>query len=136
MLLGRVAGEREEDLVEARLAEREVGDPTPARASSATASAARSASAHGADSAAGSGSRWTVAELARQHALGLGALLGIEQAHVQRAGADRRLELAGRALGDHLAVVDHGDPVGELVGLVEVLRAEQDRRPLGRPARG
>ena len=37
----------------------------------------------------------------------------------------------GRALGDHLAAVDHGDPLGELVGLVEVLRAEQDRGPLG-----
>ena len=105
--------------------------PTPARASSATASAARSASAHGADSAAGSGSRWTAPSSLREHALGLGPLLGIEQPHVQGAGADRGLELAGRALGDHLAVVDHGDPVGELVGLVEVLRAEQDRGPLG-----
>ena len=70
------------------------------------------------------------AELAREHPLGLGSLLGIEQPHVQRARADRCLELAGRALGDHLAVVDHGDPVGELVGLVEVLRAEQDRGAL------
>ena len=50
---------------------------------------------------------------------------------MQRARADRGLELGGRALGDHLAVVDDGDPVGELVGLVEVLRAEQDRRPSG-----
>ena len=71
------------------------------------------------------------AELAREQPLGLGPLLGVEQAHVQRAGADRGLELAGRALGDHLAVVDHRDPVGELVGLVEVLGAEQDRRALG-----
>ena len=50
---------------------------------------------------------------------------------MQRAGADRRLELCGRSLGDHLAAVDHGDPVGELVGLVEVLGAEQDRGALG-----
>src|SRR5829696_5746295 len=40
------------------------------------------------------------------------------------------LELAGRSLGDDLATVDHGDPVSELIGLVEVLRAEQDRRAL------
>src|SRR5918998_568671 len=28
-------------------------------------------------------------------------------------------------------VVDNHDPVGQLVGLLQVLRAEQDRRPLG-----
>ena len=108
----------------------------PARASAATASAPRSASAHGAVSAAGSGSSWTAPSSRARIASACGALLGVEQAHVQRAGADRRLQLAGRALGDHLAVVDHGDPVGELVGLVEVLRAEQDRRPVRRAARG
>ena len=71
------------------------------------------------------------AELVREDALGLRPLLGIEQSHVQRARSDRGLELAGGAFGDHLAVVDHRDPVGELIRLVEVLRAEQDRRPLG-----
>ena len=35
------------------------------------------------------------------------------------------LELVGRALGDHRAVVDHDDLVGEPVGLVEVLRGQQ-----------
>ena len=88
------------------------------------------------DSAAGSGSRCTPPSSRAQELLGLGPLLGIEQAHVQRARADRGLELARRALGDHLAVVDHGDPVGELVGLVEVLGAEQDRGALRRRARG
>ena len=34
------------------------------------------------------------------------------------------------------AAVDHRDPVGELVGLVEVLRGEQDRAAVARPARG
>ena len=42
-----------------------------------------------------------------------------------------RLELAARALGDDLAVVDDRDAVGELVGLVEVLRGEQHGRALG-----
>ena len=50
---------------------------------------------------------------------------------MQRARSDRRLELARRPLGDDLAVVDDRDPVGELVGLLEVLRAQQDRRALG-----
>src|ERR687897_190466 len=39
------------------------------------------------------------------------------------------LASTGWALGDHLALVDHGDPIGELISLVEVLGAEQDRRP-------
>ncbi len=40
------------------------------------------------------------------------------------------LSWVGSALGDHAAVVDHGDLVGEGVGLLEVLRGEQDARAL------
>src|SRR5690606_16142447 len=39
--------------------------------------------------------------------------------------ADGALELARRALGDDASVPQDGDPVGELVGLLEVLRGEQ-----------
>ena len=63
---------------------------------------------------------------------GARALVGIEQAHVQRAAPDRRLQLRRRALGDHAPVVDDRDPVGELVGLLEVLRAQQDGRARAR----
>ena len=38
-----------------------------------------------------------------------------------------RLSSVGRALGDEPAAVDDADPVGELVGLLEVLRGEEDR---------
>ena len=38
----------------------------------------------------------------------------------------RPLQLVGRALGDDAAVVDDPDAVGELVGLLEVLRGEED----------
>jgi len=41
--------------------------------------------------------------------------------------AEPRLELAGGALGDDPAAVDDGDPVGEAVGLLQVLRREQQR---------
>ena len=41
--------------------------------------------------------------------------------------ADAALELVRRALGDQPAVVDDADPVGQLVGLLEVLRGEEDR---------
>ena len=44
--------------------------------------------------------------------------------------ADLRLELVGGAAGDDLAVVDDGDLVGQLVGLLEVLGREQERRAL------
>ena len=107
--------------------------PMPARASAATPRrAAIGVGARRAVSAAGSASRLTGAERAsRARAAASARCSGSQQPHVQRAGADRRLQLARRALGDHLAVVDHRDPVGELVGLVEVLGGEQDRRALG-----
>ena len=44
--------------------------------------------------------------------------------------ADLRLELVGGAAGDDLPVVDDGDRVGQLVGLLEVLRRQQQRRAL------
>ena len=53
---------------------------------------------------------------------------------MQRARADRGLELAAGALGDDAAVVDHGQALREPVGLVEVLGGEQHGGPLGRDA--
>ena len=53
---------------------------------------------------------------------------------LEALAADAVLELVGRALGDHAAAVDDGDEVGEAVGLVEVLRGQQDRRALGHQA--
>ena len=41
--------------------------------------------------------------------------------------ADARLQLVGGAAGDDLAAVEHGDHAGQLVGLLEVLRGQQDR---------
>ena len=48
--------------------------------------------------------------------------------------ADLGLELVGRAPRDDLAVVDHGDRVGQLVGLLQVLRRQQQRRALAHEA--
>ena len=67
-------------------------------------------------------------ERAAQQPRRLVALRGIEQPDVQRAAADGCLEARRRSLGDDLAAVDDGDAIGELVGLVEVLRAQQHRR--------
>ena len=61
-------------------------------------------------------------------ALGVGLVL---EADLEPLAADAVLELVGRALGDHVAVVDDDDLVGEAVGLVEVLRREQHGRARG-----
>ena len=45
--------------------------------------------------------------------------------------ADRALQLGRGAGGDLAAVVDQDDPVGERVGLLEVLRRQEQRDPVG-----
>ena len=49
---------------------------------------------------------------------------------VAAALAQLGLERRGRALAHDQAVVDDRDPIAELVGLLEVLGGEEDRRPL------
>ena len=49
----------------------------------------------------------------------------------QRLAADDPLEPVRGVVRDDPAVVDHGDLVGERVGLVQVLRGEQHRRAVG-----
>ena len=44
---------------------------------------------------------------------------------------DLALQLVGRALGDDLAVVDDRQPVGQGVGLLEVVRGQEDGRAAG-----
>ena len=125
--VGGMPGQGEEHLVEAGLAEGELGDRGSARsARAASAAAARSASTSAAVRAAGSDSSGDVAAERRgEHTPGFVALADVAHPHVQGAGADRRLEVAARALGDDAAVVDDGEALGELVGLVEVLRRQQ-----------
>ena len=100
--------------------------PRFAPESSATASAARSGSSMriGERGRVGFEVRLGV-ERAGEDPRCLVALLRVEQPDAQRAAADGGLQGGRRALGDDLAVVDHRDAVGELVGLVEVLRAQQ-----------
>ena len=60
-------------------------------------------------------------------------MLPFRRAHqldFQGLPTDPVLELAPRALSDHPTVVDHGDLLGELICLLEVLRGEQKRGPL------
>ena len=73
-----------------------------------------------------------VVERAPRRAQGLRR--GELQPHV--AARDASLELLRRALGDDPAAVEDRDPVGELVGLVQVLGGEEDRDAARRPVRG
>ena len=57
--------------------------------------------------------------------------VGLGEGHLEQLRAGGRLELARRALGDHAAVIDHGDAVGQGVGLVQVLGREPERDALG-----
>ena len=56
---------------------------------------------------------------------------GVGEPQPDVAAGDEPLELVRRALGDEPAVVEHGDPVGELVGLLQVLGGEEDRDAAG-----
>ena len=63
----------------------------------------------------------------RQRVLRGGLLLG-RDLELERRRADRRLQVGGPALAHDAAVIDDRDAAGELVGLLEVLRREEDRR--------
>ena len=68
--------------------------------------------------------RWGAPKPAEQ----LGELLAgarVNRRHLDARAADLGLELGGGALGDDLAAVDDPDPVGQRVGLLEVLRREE-----------
>ena len=63
----------------------------------------------------------------RVRALGVGRIGGLD---LDGRPADLRLQRIGRALGDDAAVVDDPDAVGEDVGLLEVLRGQEDGHAL------
>ena len=54
--------------------------------------------------------------------------LGVGEVDLDAAAGDSLLELLRAALGDQPSAVEDGDPVGELVGLIEVLRGEEHGR--------
>ena len=62
---------------------------------------------------------------------GRGRLGAVRHVQLEHLAADLALELVRGALGDHPSVVDHRDPVGELVGLLEVLGRQQQRGAVG-----
>ncbi len=61
-----------------------------------------------------------------QDADGVGQVGSVSHGNSQDLSADLGLQFFGGAFGDEPAVVDDGDAVGELVGLLEVLGGEED----------
>ncbi len=99
--------------------------PLPHRCSAPATSSGRGhpeLSEAGSESRSGTCSSDSASSRATSRALGR-----VGDADLHRARADRGLQLAAGALGDHAAVVDDGDPVRQLVGLLEVLGGQQDR---------
>jgi len=60
----------------------------------------------------------------------LGIGLGVGEAELHELPGDLLLQLLGGPLRNNLTTVDEDDAVGKLVGFLEVLRGEQDRRPV------
>ena len=58
-------------------------------------------------------------------------LVHLVQAEGEPPGPGPRLDLGGRTVGQQTAPVDDQDPVRRLVGLLQVVRGEQERAPRG-----
>ncbi|WP_413092561.1 hypothetical protein [Streptomyces phaeochromogenes] len=73
------------------------------------------------------GVRVRLGEPARQ----LGQPLAVSGLKFDMTAGDQPLQLGRGALGDQSASVEHTDPVGELIGLLQVLGGEKDGDPVG-----
>src|SRR5713226_4019916 len=71
---------------------------------------------------------WTGPPQPRRRRGGRGA---VSEAQSDVRARDAPFQFLRRALGDYAAAVQHGDVVGELVGLLEVLGGQQNRYALG-----
>ena len=107
--------------------------PIPARRSSAAASSTRTRLSRGAGIVSRSGrpscSGWPQPTRSSA-ALGLVTLLHVGQLDLEDLTADAILQLVAGPFRDHAAVIDDSDLVRELIRFFEVLRRQQNRRPL------
>ena len=56
---------------------------------------------------------------------------GVGELEADVTAGDEALEFGRRPFGDEFALVEHRDPVGELVRLLQVLRGQEDRHAAG-----
>ena len=133
LLLGGAPGEGEEDVVEGGTPQPDVveTDPGPVEQPEGVGQARRPVrDRHEQRSAAGVDGRGLGADR-REELLDLGEAGGVGERELEALAADLPFELVGGALGDDPAVVDDDDLVREQVGLLEVLRREQQRGAAG-----
>ena len=130
VLLGGVSGQRQEDLVEAGVAQGELGDDDARVVEASHDLRQEGRVGDGCADRLSLDLRLGPGELGDDRAYGgqVRRLLGPDG---ERLGTRPGLELGGRAAGDHAAAVDDRDVVGQGVGLLEVLRGEQDRDAVG-----
>ncbi len=125
----RAPGLREEDVVERRLVQLEVrhrdpgGVERPHDVGELRRALAQTHRGGAATPAAGLAER-------RERRLGRGRLGIVGGDHLDGRQCDLGLQLAWRALGDDPATVDDADAVGQRVGLLEVLRGQEDGHAL------
>ena len=119
-MLGRVSGQLQEDVVQRRSADGDVVDrdagvvqPTDGIGNRPPALGDRDADGSVLEERAIAGDRG-------QRGHGLLPTLLVAKMDVEPLAADLALQLGGRPFRDHQALVDHGDAIGEPVGLVEV----------------
>jgi hypothetical protein len=121
----RAAGESEEDVVERRVADRQCADLDAGIVERAHQRQRLRLAVVDGDTEAAVGRR----DVASEAAQGLGGACRVVDLECHEVARDPALELGRRALGDDLAVIDDEDAIAERVGLLEVVRGEQDRRP-------
>ena len=120
------AGEREEHVVQRGLADLDVVHQHPAcvqRPHQSSRQAGRAV--HAGAQAPPVVADWTRPRHQRRDHRRTASGSGVGQGHLDVRAPARLLQLARRPVGDHLAVVDDDDAVGQRVGLVQVLRREQ-----------
>jgi hypothetical protein len=126
-----VAGQLEKDVVERRAAQRDVVDPDPGLVEPPDRLGDRPAAlAKRHPQRAVLEERAPVRDRSERGDCRL-AVPAVVEANLETVAAASRLELVRGALGDHEPVVDHRDPVGETVGLVQVLGRQEHGGALG-----
>ena len=131
LALGAPAGERQEGVVEARLAHGERGRRQRVGVEQAQRLDQGARSFVGGKADGHAVALRMVGHGAHEQLVGAtGPLLGLHADLDDRAG-ELGLERRRGVVGHDAAVVDHGDAVGQPVGLFEVLRRQQHGRPLG-----
>ena len=120
----------EEDVVQCRGADGDVVDRDPGVVQPTDRVGNRTAALGDGDAHRAVLEKWVIAGNRGKRGEGLIEALLVTEVVLEPLAADLGLELGRSPFRDHKAMVEHRDPIGEPVGLVEILRGQQHRRPL------